>query len=133
MSRDCGGLVFDSPTQFAAAFRAFLRVNFNSGAQTQAHSEFLTVLRRNNFLQNKICETCGTKVEHGQLECGRGKLPTVADELGSRIRRHPRLICGFHHLLQPSDIGQGFTIGFETDGSIIETVRLTIQPEKPAS
>jgi hypothetical protein len=46
---------------------------------------------------------------------------------------HTRLICGFHHLLQPSDIGQGFTIGFETDGSIIEAVRFTIQPEKPAS
>jgi hypothetical protein len=46
---------------------------------------------------------------------------------------HPRLICGFHHHLQPSDIGQGFTIGFETDGSIIEAVRLTVQPENPAS
>lgn len=46
---------------------------------------------------------------------------------------HPRLICGFHHHLQPSDIGQGFAIGFETDGSIIEAVRLTIRAEKPAS
>lgn len=46
---------------------------------------------------------------------------------------HPRLICGFHHHLQPSDIGQGFTIGFETDGSIIEAVRLTVRPENPAS
>jgi hypothetical protein len=46
---------------------------------------------------------------------------------------HPRLICGFYHQLQPSDIGQSFTIGFETDGSIIEAVRLTIRPKNPSS
>lgn len=57
----------------------------------------------------------------------------VAAILHEETSGHPRLICGFHHHLQPSDIGQGFTIGFETDGSIIEAVRLTVQPENPAS
>jgi hypothetical protein len=46
---------------------------------------------------------------------------------------HPRQKCGFHRTLQPSEIGQGFTIGFETDGSIIEAVRLTLQTSNSVS
>jgi hypothetical protein len=46
---------------------------------------------------------------------------------------HSRLICGFDYALQPGHIGQGFTIGFETNGSILEAARLTIRQAPPAS